>query len=201
MARRRRRMSVGAGDHDMHSPRESKTSPPAERAGVQRPEPFAARLHFIPRLIRPLQAAIVRLFRRYFERAPGWVLLTTTGRRTGLPREVLLPCEGSAEALIVISTYGWQSDWMRNIRRDPRVHVTCAGWAVPAQAEIVDDLDAKRAIVTAHPFFVPAPFAALNFLHRTLLRPVWVPFLRWWIKSRPVVVIRRTDDDASPAPA
>ena len=153
-------------------------------------QPFAAQLHFIPRVIRPLQGAIVRLFRRYFEQAPGWVLLTTTGRRTGLPREVLLPCERWRDTLIVISTYGWRSDWIRNLRRDPRVHVTCAGWVLPAQAEIIEDLEAKQAIVTAHPFFVPAPFAVLNFLHRILLRPVWVPFLKWWVRSRPVVVIR-----------
>jgi hypothetical protein len=82
-------------------------------------EPFAARLHFVPRSIRGLQAAVVRLFRQYFERAPGWVPLTTVGRRTGLPREVLLPCERFRDGLIVISTYGWRSDWIRNIGRDP----------------------------------------------------------------------------------
>ena len=132
----------------------------------------------------------MRLFRRYFEHAPGWVLLSTTGRRTGLPREVLLPCERWPDSLVVISTYGWRSDWIRNIRRDPRVHVTCAGWVLGAQAEIVEDRAAKRALVSAHPFFPPAPFAILNLLHRTLLRPLWLPFLRWWVRSRPVVVIR-----------
>lgn len=165
--------------------------------GNARPEPFAARLHFIPRAIRGLQGAIVRLCRRYFERAPGWVLLTTIGRRTGLPREVLLPCERSRDALIVLSTYGWRSDWMRNIRRNPRVQVTCAGWVLRARAEIIEDRAAKRALVSAHPFFVPAPFAVLNFLHRTLLRPLWIPFLRWWVKSRPVVVIRLEDQGGS----
>jgi hypothetical protein len=52
-------------------------------------EPLAARLHFIPRALRTPQGALVRRFRRYFEQAPGWVLLTTRGRKTGLPREVL----------------------------------------------------------------------------------------------------------------
>jgi deazaflavin-dependent oxidoreductase (nitroreductase family) len=154
------------------------------------PEPFAARLHFIPRALRRLQASIVRVFRRYFEQASGWVLLTTTGRRTGLPREVLLPCERTAESLIVISTYADRSDWMRNLRRDPRVRVTCAGWVLRARAEIVDDLEAKRAIVSAHPFFAPFPFTALNLLHRTVLRRPTVAFLRWWVRLRPVVVIR-----------
>ncbi len=161
---------------------------------ARRSEPLAARFHFLPRAIRPLQGAIVRLFRRYFEHAPGWVLLTTTGRTTGLPREVLLPCERSRDALIVISTYGWRSDWMRYIRRDARVRVTCAGWVLSAQADVVEDLEAKLSIVSAHLFFPPAPFAILNWLHRTLLRPLWLPFLRWWVKSRPVVVIRPQED-------
>ncbi|HVO22660.1 MAG TPA: nitroreductase family deazaflavin-dependent oxidoreductase [Candidatus Margulisiibacteriota bacterium] len=161
------------------------------------PEPFAARLHFIPRTIRPLQASIVRLFRRYFAQAPGWVLLTTTGRKTGLPREVLLPCERTPAALIVISTYGWRSNWIRNIRHDAQVSVTCAGWVLSARAEIVEELQAKCALVSANPFFVPAPFAVLNFLHRTLLRPLWVPLLCWWVRSRPVVVIRPDDEGSS----
>jgi len=158
------------------------------RAG--RREPLAAHLHFIPRWIRPLQGAIVWSLRRYFERAPGWVLLTTTGRRTGLPREVLLPCERTPDTLIVISTYGRRSDWIRNIASRAEVRVTCAGWVLPAQAEIVEDLEVKRALLTSHPFFVPAPIGILNFLHRILLRPLTVAFLRWWVRGRPVVVIR-----------
>jgi deazaflavin-dependent oxidoreductase (nitroreductase family) len=137
-----------------------------------------------------VQGGIVGLFRRYFERSSTWVLLTTTGRKTGLPREVLLPCERTRDMLFVISTYGWKSDWIRNIRRDPRVRVTSAGWVLAAEAEIVEDVEAKRSIVSANPFFVPLPLGVLNFLHRTVLRPLAVPFLRWWVGSRPIVVIR-----------
>jgi deazaflavin-dependent oxidoreductase (nitroreductase family) len=156
---------------------------------VDRAEPFAARLHFIPRAMRGLQGAIVRAQRRYFERAAGWVLLTTTGRKTGLAREVLLPCERFPGGLIVISTYGRRSNWIRNIERDPNVSVICAGWPVQARAEIVDDVDAKRALVRAHPFFPAAPNGFLNFLHRTLLRPLLAGFLAWWVTRRPVVVV------------
>jgi len=152
--------------------------------------PFAARLHFIPRLLRGPQGAVVWLFRRYFERAPGWVLLTTRGRKTGILREVLLPCERFADGLIVISTYGLRSDWVRNIRQDARVSVSSAGWQISARADIIEDLQSKQALVTAHPFFPPAPVEPLNFLHRTLLRPIWVPFLRWWVRTRPIVLIR-----------
>jgi deazaflavin-dependent oxidoreductase (nitroreductase family) len=157
-------------------------------------EPFAARLHFIPRAIRPVQAGLVRLFRHYFERAAGWVLLTTTGRKTGLPREVLLPCERFAGGLIILSTYGTRSNWMRNIERDPRVTITSAGWVLEARAEIVHDLEEKRRLVSAHPFFAPAPFELVNLVHRTLLRPLTIAFLRWWVANRPVVVVRPAGD-------
>jgi deazaflavin-dependent oxidoreductase (nitroreductase family) len=134
----------------------------------------------------------VRAFRRYFEQAPGWVLLTTRGRKTGLSREVLLPCQRFRDGLVVISTYGLRSDWIRNIRKQPQVTATAAGWVIPARAEIVDDVGTKRELVAAHPFFPPLPIGVLNLLHRTLLRPLWIPFLRWWVTARPVVVVRPT---------
>src|SRR5262245_22445728 len=115
-----------------------------------RPEPMAARLHFVARSLRRPHAWLLRLLRPYFERAPGWVILTTRGRKTGLPREVLLPCERAADKIIVISTFGWRADWLRNLDAHADVRVTCAGWTVPARAEIVEDRVAKRAIISAH---------------------------------------------------
>ena len=152
-------------------------------------DPLAARFHFIPRLIRPIQTTIVRAFHAYFTRAPGWMLLTTRGGRTGLPREVLLPCVRTPESIITISTYGMQSDWIRNIRKDPAVQVTCAGRVVPARAEIVDDVERKRTLISAHPFVPAAPFVIVNAIVLTLFRPLWVAFLRRWVTARPVVVL------------
>ena len=153
-------------------------------------EPFAARLHFIPRALKRPQAGLVALFRGYFERAPGWLILTTRGRKTGLPREILLPCERSRDAIIVISTYGWRSHWIRNLRQDPNASVTCAGLVLPARAEIVEDLAAKRALVSAHPFFPGAPFVWVHAVLRTILRPLLIASLRRWVTLRPVVVFR-----------
>ena len=118
-----------------------------------RREPFAARLHFIPMALRGPQARLVQLLRGYFEHAPGWVLLKTRGRKTGLPREVLLPCERAPGFLLVISTYGWRSHWIRNLQHDPAVEVSAAGWTLPGRAEIVEDLERKRSLVAAHPSF------------------------------------------------
>jgi deazaflavin-dependent oxidoreductase (nitroreductase family) len=84
------------------------------------------------------------------------VLLTTRGRRTGLPREVLLPCTRTEDAIIVISTYGWRSDWIRNLRKTPEVEVTWSGRRLPGRAEVVEEVARKRQLVTDHPFFPPA---------------------------------------------
>jgi deazaflavin-dependent oxidoreductase (nitroreductase family) len=154
-----------------------------------RSEPLAAKLHVITRLTNRLQGHLVNACRRYFDRAPGWVLLTTRGRKSGLPREVLLPCERFAQGLIVISTYGRQANWLRNIERDAAVTVTCAGWRLPARAEVIDDVERKQSLITAHPFFAPLPVFPLNAIHRTLLRPLLVAFLRWWVRPRPVILI------------
>jgi deazaflavin-dependent oxidoreductase (nitroreductase family) len=152
---------------------------------VSRHEPLAARLHFIPRLLSRVHARVLDSLRDYFERAPSWVILTTAGRKTGLPREVLLPCARGAGELIVISTFGRRSNWIRNLRDNPRVSVTQAGRNVPGLAEIVDDLERKRSLVSDHPFCPLAPF---DWVHR-LTAPVLPSLLRWWVTSRPVVVV------------
>jgi len=136
------------------------------------------------------QAALVNAQRDYFSRAPGWVLLTTTGRRTGLPREVLLPCARSDNHVFLISTYGWQSDWIRNLRKNPEVKVTCNGVVVSGRAKVIENLDEKTRIVSRHPFVAFAPFELVNAVALTAMRPLLVAFLRRWVASRPVVVVR-----------
>ena len=58
------------------------------------------------------------------------------------------------------------------------------------RAEVIEDLEKKHAIVSADPFFPPAPFAVVHAVLRTLLRPLLVRFLRSWVSPRPIVVIR-----------
>ena len=141
--------------------------------------------------MRRVQAALVDAQRDYFSRAPGWVLLTTTGRRTGLARETLLPCARDDKHVYLISTYGWQSDWLRNLRKNPKVKVTCDGVVVPGRAEIIEDLDRKTRIVSEHPFVFAAPFELVNAVALTAaMRPLIVAWLRYWVASRPVIVIR-----------
>ena len=154
-------------------------------------EPGAARLHGLVRLWRPFELAVIRALRPYLERAPGYVLLTTRGRRSGLPREVLLPCARIGDDVVVISTYGWRSNWIRNLARDPRVTLTCNGRVVHGTAEVVDDLQRKQALVSAEPLFLALPIAVVWGVVWTALRALCAPLTRRWVAARPVVVIRR----------
>lgn len=51
------------------------------------------------------------------------LLLTTRGRKTGLPRVTALQYEEIAGAFVVGSSRGPRADWYQNILADPRVHV------------------------------------------------------------------------------
>jgi deazaflavin-dependent oxidoreductase (nitroreductase family) len=155
------------------------------------------RLHFIGRLLHRPQTVLVRLFHRYLAHDPRWVLLTTRGRRSGLPREVLLPCGRTADAVIVISAYGRRSNWFRNLEQDPGVTVTCAGWVLDGQAEIVDDPDVKRVMLTAYPFIPGFPLVFLPFVLHPLLFPIARPLLLRFVEERPLVVIRRQAANSS----
>jgi len=153
-------------------------------------EPPIARLHGMLRYFRPIERAMIRNLRRYFERAPGYVLLNTRGRRTGLLHEVLLPCARIGDAVVVISTYVRRSDWIRNLSQNPHVQFTHNGEIVHGHAEVVDDLQRKHDAVTAEPFFLPVPFAVLYGILWTLLRPIFAFVIRRWVAARPLVVIR-----------
>jgi deazaflavin-dependent oxidoreductase (nitroreductase family) len=156
---------------------------------MQREEPWAARLHFVARAIRPAQEALVSLFRRDVERSPHWVLLTTRGRRTGLPREVLLPCARAGTRVLVVSTYARRSAWIRNLEACPDVELTSGGEKVAGRAEIVDDVARKHALAAELPFLPLAPIGLAQSLARGALRGPAVAWLQRWVTPRPVVLI------------
>ena len=152
-------------------------------------EPFTARLHFITRPVSRLNAARIRLAHDYYLRAPGWVVLTTIGRRSGLPRQTLLPCGRRDGEIVVVSTYGWRSDWIRNLRKNPQVKVSRDGAEVSGIAEVVEDLERKRRIISENPFVMP-PCAIVRAIALGPLLPLTTAFFRRWVTSRPVIVIR-----------
>jgi len=89
----------------------------------------------------------------------------------------------------VVSTYRWRSDWIRNLRKNPEVKVTRDGAEVSGIAEVVEDLERKRRIISENPFMIP-PFAIVRAIAFGPMRPVTTAFLRRWVTSRPIIVIR-----------
>jgi len=67
------------------------------------------------------------------------LLLTTTGRKTGLPRVTPLQYEEVDGAICVGSARGQRADWFRNVLAKPRVQVQVGGRRFAGAAEAVTD--------------------------------------------------------------
>ena len=74
------------------------------------------------------------------ERASGLVLLlTTTGRKSGLPRQTRLQYEKGEGVIYVAAARGQQADWFRNILANPHVEVQFGGQTLRGLAEPIAD--------------------------------------------------------------
>jgi deazaflavin-dependent oxidoreductase (nitroreductase family) len=70
----------------------------------------------------------------------GWfAVLTTTGRRSGLPRRTPLNYAIVGGCVYVLSGFGTRADWYRNLLADPRVTVALPGRELAATAAVVTD--------------------------------------------------------------
>ena len=67
---------------------------------------------------------------------PAYLYLTTTGRRSGLPREIEIWFTQRDDCYYVIAEYG-TSQWVRNVKADPAVRVRVGDQQFPASARIV----------------------------------------------------------------
>ena len=75
-----------------------------------------------------------------FERADvQYLYLTTTGRRTGLPREIEIWFTAQDSRFYVIAEHGEGANWVRNIRSNPRVRVRVGDLQFTGTARLVDD--------------------------------------------------------------
>lgn len=100
------------------------------------------------RLPRWLARAPIPLLRRGYGwlLGPRFLLLEHIGRRSGLPRYVALEVISAERGeWHVVSAYGEQAQWFRNIVRQPRVRVW---WLrlreVPCQATVLDRIAAHQ---------------------------------------------------------
>jgi deazaflavin-dependent oxidoreductase (nitroreductase family) len=70
--------------------------------------------------------------------------LATTGRKTGLKRVTTIWFGVLDGRLYVSSGRGEKSDWVKNIKKDPRVEITLGGVTKHGTAKIVQDSQIKR---------------------------------------------------------
>jgi deazaflavin-dependent oxidoreductase (nitroreductase family) len=88
------------------------------------------------------------LVRRAVEAAPfrtGWAVLETTGRRSGQPRRVPVGDGLRGDTFWIVTEHGWGADYVRNIRRDPRVRVKVGRrWRTGTAHVLPDDDPYKR---------------------------------------------------------
>lgn len=75
------------------------------------------------------------------------LMLTTTGRRSGLPRSnPLLYLRDGDDLVVIASNWGGEKDpaWAWNLRADPAARVTLGGREIPVTARETDGADRER---------------------------------------------------------
>ncbi|MFF8972265.1 nitroreductase family deazaflavin-dependent oxidoreductase [Streptomyces sp. NPDC014995] len=75
-------------------------------------------------------------------RLPFHTLLETTGRVSGLPRRTPLGGRRVGDSFWLVSEFGERSQYVRNIKADPRVRVRIRGRWHPGTAHLLPDDDA-----------------------------------------------------------
>jgi len=71
-------------------------------------------------------------------REAKYLYLTTTGRRTGRPREIEIWFTRREERLYLVAEHRERAQWVRNLRALPRVTVRLGRRSFPATARVVD---------------------------------------------------------------
>jgi deazaflavin-dependent oxidoreductase (nitroreductase family) len=78
-------------------------------------------------------------------RLPGWALLETIGRKSGVPRRVPVGDGLRGQHFWVVTEHGWAAHYVRNIQANPRVRVKCRGrWRSGTARILTDDDPATR---------------------------------------------------------
>jgi len=93
----------------------------------------------------------------------GWLLgdrflmLTHTGRKSGLPRQVVIEVvqhDKQTDTYYVVSGWGEKSDWYQNIRKTPSVTIHTGGRTFHSKAEFIPvekAIDILKAYARDHP--------------------------------------------------
>ncbi|MFD7565346.1 nitroreductase family deazaflavin-dependent oxidoreductase [Streptomyces tendae] len=85
--------------------------------------------------------AFQRRLNAVVRRLPGQTLLETTGRVSGLPRRTPVGGRREGGSFWLVSEFGERSQYIRNIRADPRVRVRLRGRWYAGTAHLLPDDD------------------------------------------------------------
>ncbi|MGH2726513.1 MAG: nitroreductase/quinone reductase family protein [Actinomycetota bacterium] len=104
------------------------------------------------RLVRAYQRNLGNpLFRASAGIVPGWAVIETIGRRTGLPRRVPVGGRLRGNSFWLVAGAGRDSHFVRNIEADPRVRVRVHGRWLPGVAHVIAGDDARRRLLRLNP--------------------------------------------------
>ncbi|MCM8748033.1 nitroreductase family deazaflavin-dependent oxidoreductase [Thermomicrobiaceae bacterium CFH 74404] len=101
-------------------------------------------------LLRLFLAMPPKLYHGPFARLLAWrcvMLLTTTGRKTGLPRTTAVSFMPFADRWIIFSGFGIHSNWYRNILAHSEVTVRIGNRRWRATAHVVEDPARRRELM------------------------------------------------------
>ncbi|MFJ9118091.1 nitroreductase/quinone reductase family protein [Streptomyces sp. NPDC102394] len=85
--------------------------------------------------------AFQRVLNRVTRRLPTHTLLETTGRTSGLPRRTPVGGRRTGRSFWLVSEFGERSQYVRNIKADPRVRVRLRGRWHTGTAHLLPDDD------------------------------------------------------------
>jgi deazaflavin-dependent oxidoreductase (nitroreductase family) len=80
-------------------------------------------------------------------------LLTTTGAKTGTPRETLVTISRDGERYVIVASNGGAPTnpaWYHNLRRNPIVRLQIGGEKFTARAKVVEDPAERRRLYDQH---------------------------------------------------
>ena len=75
---------------------------------------------------------------------PGYALLETTGRKSGLPRRTPVGDGQDGDTFWIVSEHGRKSAYVRNIEADPRVRIRIKGRWRSGTAHLLPDDDPRE---------------------------------------------------------
>ena len=81
---------------------------------------------------------------------PGIALVTTTGRRTGKRRQRAMRAVRDGARVYAVAILGEKTDWVRNVRANPRVRIKLGGTTYDAIARVLEDAGERAAAQDAY---------------------------------------------------